>query len=109
MIIFWTHNDQRKKRFLKTDVVECYTGFALINEVNFTAQLFHGRRKYVRFTALFDDKITPPMLLRMTQSSRWLAHKHSAFPAFYTDASGTIRRMSDNEPIMRGDEWNPPV
>lgn len=90
MIVFWSTNDQRKKRFLAVDVIHRYVGFALLDTkpTAITVTLFHGRKRYVKAGTIFDDATTPPTLLGTSMSLNYVAQKHPDFPKFYINGPG---------------------
>lgn len=92
MIVFWTHNDQRKSRFLREDVVACSRGFQVLRSDSFV-YLHNHRRRTVVPAALFNDETTPwTHVGPMTQMHpfRWLAMKNERFPKTYIARNGDI-------------------
>ncbi len=85
MTVFWSTNDQRKKRFLRTDEVHRSSGYAwaFSDDLSVVDIWVSGRRKRVRTMAVFDDSTQPPTLLRTAASLNWLCNKRADFPRTY--------------------------
>lgn len=106
-LVFYSKNAQRKKLFLRSDVIKCvrsyWPDFRTLGSRHFATVIIGGRRVTIADPIVFHEATTPPTLVNPTLDSVSVvfAARCPQFPPFYISPAGHIRESLTGKLVMK--------